>query len=313
MKKKVYITLFIIVILVVFRSCIVIAASGNENIETTTNIDSENNIIFNIQVNDIKSFEGILDYDSEVIEYVGIESLNNWNIRLDSETIVGISEKSDNSGKNEVAKIKFKIKETGSILTTSISMYDLKIIKEGYTVEEHKDIYSEADISSILISDEQSEVTDTFDIEPENVDYSLVNYGGDVVNEVETNTITGQNESDNEVSLNENNANYSETAYVENNQLDENNEMDENIEVQGTDTQYSEADGQEVNFKFDEDSNIQDLIEDEEDKKEEIKEKETKNNILKIVAISILIIFIIVTTIFTIIIIYKKRNNKESK
>lgn len=73
MKEKI---ILCIVVFIIFTICSFTIVNADEEIATLKaipSIDEENNLTITLKASNIKLVEGTLDYDSDVIEYIGIE------------------------------------------------------------------------------------------------------------------------------------------------------------------------------------------------------------------------------------------------
>lgn len=199
MKRKVIISLFVIVILTISRYYIINAANETSEVEILTNVDAEKNITLNLQASNIKGIEGIISYDSDILEYVGIEEQNSWIVDINQETLQFLvtSENDDNTEKKDIAIIKFKPKNTEDILETNISITSITIVKEDGTSSEVEDLNTTVTISANVDTDEKDEFADDGEIkedvvagEEDNVITEgdvTIDYGGDSQVDEETN------------------------------------------------------------------------------------------------------------------------------
>lgn len=295
MKKKVYTIVIVLIISIVFGSCNINAASEDENIEATVNIDSENNVIFSIQTVGIKSFEGILDYDDETLEFIEVESQNGWDARIDLNTIVASTNNDDINNKKEIAKIKFRIKNDEDIISTSISMYDIKIVKSNYTVDEHKDVFSEIEINNNSDSQDEFEVTETFSEYAESADYSMIEYGADAEDSSSEEYNNNDKDYDGNLADYEGNGNYSDVEIDEENTEDDNGNK---VGVEGEQHVYS-VDSDEVSDNDEEIDDNSEKNKDIEEQKDNLANgKIPQTGIGSIILGSIIIIILIFMAIF---------------
>lgn len=190
MKRKVITTLFLILILTISRYYIINAVQ-EPMLQISGSLDEEENVSVVIKGVSIKGFEGILDYDSEVLEYVGIEGKNNWNVKKDYQTLVisGSTENIEDTEIKDIAILKFKLKDVEDILATNISIYNIKIVKndgvgnfenldamvtiqesitydeEDYNINNNDDIIEEAVLESDIEFSDDAEIDYGEDLE----------------------------------------------------------------------------------------------------------------------------------------------------
>ena len=123
----------LIIVLVTVLTYNIVYADNETKVETSVNIDESKNIIITVKTNNIELFEAVLDYDSDVIKYEGIEVKNNWEIKQD-ENELNISIVSNNSNNNEekdIAVLRFKPINIENIDETSISFTNIKVGKQN--------------------------------------------------------------------------------------------------------------------------------------------------------------------------------------
>ena len=194
MRKKVIVSVFIIAILIIFKYYIVNADNENSTLNLISDIDSNGNITLNLQSTNIRAIDGTVDYDSEELEYIGIEKQNNWEVDFDSNTlqISAVSQNASNIENKDIAILKFKIKNIEEIIKTTISITDIKILKDDDTVGQLNDLNSDISINedntvteneNIDNDNDETVQNDLFDGENEND--KDINYGSDLEGEEE--------------------------------------------------------------------------------------------------------------------------------
>ena len=166
MKVKFIVNVLIIVLLTVFAYNIVLA-DNETKIETSVNIDDSKNITITLKARDIELFESILDYDSDVIEYEGIESKNNWEIKQDENklNISIISNNTNNNEEKDIAVLRFKPINIENIDETSISFTNIKVVKQNDEIENLDDL----NIVAVLNEENDSNEEDSEASEDSNI------------------------------------------------------------------------------------------------------------------------------------------------
>ena len=166
MKVKFIVNVLIIVLLTVFAYNIVLA-DNETKIETSVNIDDSKNITITLKARDIELFESILDYDSDVIEYEGIESKNNWEIKQDENklNISIISNNTNNNEEKDIAVLRFKPINIENIDETSISFTNIKVVKQNDEIENLDDL----NIVAVLNEEDDSNEEDSEASEDSNI------------------------------------------------------------------------------------------------------------------------------------------------
>lgn len=168
MRRKIIISLSIIFFIIMCNHNITSAVENTSKVKLSGNIDAEKNITLNIKTRDIRIFEGMIDYDADVLEYVGIEGKNNWKVSMQGLNITAISENSDNLEMLDVLGIKFKLKNSDDIIDTNLSIIEIKIVKDDNTRIDLDDLDTtitinkdESNINDDEIAQEEEEIDDT--------------------------------------------------------------------------------------------------------------------------------------------------------
>ena len=156
MKVKFIVNILIIVILSLFTYSIIYADS-EPKLETAVNIDESKNITITLKAQNVKLFEAaLLEYDSNIIEYEGIEAQNNWEIKQydDKLNISIVSNNLNNSEEKDIAILRFKAVNIENIDETCISFTNVKIGKENNEIEDLDDL------NIIVILNEEENLND---------------------------------------------------------------------------------------------------------------------------------------------------------
>jgi len=116
MKRKIILSALIIIIMFICNFNIVNADEENATLKAVSSIDEENNITITLKASNIKLVEGILDYDSDVIEYEGIEGKNDWQVGQNQLKISMVSNEDTNTEEKDIAVLNFKIVNPENII-----------------------------------------------------------------------------------------------------------------------------------------------------------------------------------------------------
>ena len=141
MKRKIFVGILIITIYTIVTFGICYAENETQNLTMTGSIDEEKNITLNVQASDINGFEGTISFDSDIVEYVGVEEKNGSKVKVNSETLdisTLIGEALDSEVK-EIATIKFKVKDSENIIDTGIYITNVKILKKDNSMQDFQD------------------------------------------------------------------------------------------------------------------------------------------------------------------------------
>lgn len=291
MRKKFIICFIIIFTMIICKYNIIYATEETSIVKIFGDIDAEKNITLNIQTKDTRVFEGIIDYDVDVLEFVEIKGKNNWKASLQDFNITAITENVNNSEMLDILSIKFKLKNPEDIIDSNISVTEIKIVKDDKTKVNLGDLDT-----TITINEDKSTINDDENIQEEDEIDDTVEDSSD------------ENNEDDEISQED------EDVYAEEQTIDSPSENDiPIIEKSEIDIEYEDELDDEGNYKkVDENKkNVDKSVERnmQEDIKETQKENLANNTIpqtgliITIVPILIISASVIITYYF-----YKKYN-----
>ena len=165
MKRKIIVGLLLFATLIICNFNISNADEDTATIKATPSIDEEKNITITLKAKNIKLVEGILDYDDNVIEYLGIEGKNDWEVEENLLQISMVSNEDTNSEEKEIAVINFKIVNAENIIDEDITIGNINFVKDDDTRVENRSLK----VHIVLNKDTEEDGDDFSDDEEENI------------------------------------------------------------------------------------------------------------------------------------------------
>lgn len=161
MKIKIIVSFLISIVLIFSKFCLISAAAGDPEAEILSNIDREKNITVIVKAINIKTLTGTIDFEDDILDYIGIEAKNNWQIDINSDTFEfsANSQSENNNEKVEILEIKFKVKENASILEAGVDLIELKAINDNGTVVDFGELNTTVTVNedTNVVDDDESE------------------------------------------------------------------------------------------------------------------------------------------------------------